>query len=288
MKNARIIIVTGLSGSGKSTVLKAFEDIGFFCVDNMPVVLLPKFLELPVESRGEVLKIALVMDLREKGFLESYQEVFPELREKGYHLEILFLDASDEILVRRFSQTRRQHPLAGSDFVLKGIRKERKKLSGIKEIANQIVDTSFFSVHDLRKAIIQHYTSTITSPQMTINLLSFGYKYGLPYDADIVIDVRFLPNPYFVPGLKNLNGEEPEVIDYVMKWNETEEFIKKFQDLLRYLIPLYKKEGKSYLTIAIGCTGGRHRSVAIAEELRKLFDSKNYPITLTHRDIHLE
>lgn len=288
MKNARIIIVTGLSGSGKSTVLKAFEDIGFFCVDNMPVVLLPKFLELPVESRGEILKIALVMDLREKGFLESYQEVFPELREKGYHLEILFLDASDEILVRRFSQTRRQHPLAGSDFVLKGIRKERKKLSGIKEIANQIVDTSFFSVHDLRKAIIQHYTSTITSPQMTINLLSFGYKYGLPYDADIVIDVRFLPNPYFVPGLKNLNGEEPEVIDYVMKWNETEEFIKKFQDLLRYLIPLYKKEGKSYLTIAIGCTGGRHRSVAIAEELRKLFDSKNYPITLTHRDIHLE
>lgn len=288
MKNARIIIVTGLSGSGKSTVLKAFEDIGFFCVDNMPVVLLPKFLELPVESRGEILKIALVMDLREKGFLESYQEVFPELREKGYHLEILFLDASDEILVRRFSQTRRQHPLAGSDFVLKGIRKERKKLSGIKEIANQIVDTSFFSVHDLRKAIIQHYTSTITSPQMTINLLSFGYKYGLPYDADIVIDVRFLPNPYFVPGLKNLNGEEPEVIDYVMKWNETEEFIKKFQDLLRYLIPLYEKEGKSYLTIAIGCTGGRHRSVAIAEELRKLFDSKNYPITLTHRDIHLE
>jgi len=288
VKNARIIIVTGLSGSGKSTVLKAFEDIGFFCVDNMPVVLLPKFLELPVESRGEILKIALVMDLREKGFLESYQEVFPELREKGYHLEILFLDASDEILVRRFSQTRRQHPLAGSDFVLKGIRKERKKLSGIKEIANQIVDTSFFSVHDLRKAIIQHYTSTITSPQMTINLLSFGYKYGLPYDADIVIDVRFLPNPYFVPGLKNLNGEEPEVIDYVMKWNETEEFIKKFQDLLRYLIPLYKKEGKSYLTIAIGCTGGRHRSVAIAEELRKLFDSKNYPITLTHRDIHLE
>ena len=288
MKNARIIIVTGLSGSGKSTVLKAFEDIGFFCVDNMPVVLLPKFLELPVESRGEILKIALVMDLREKGFLESYQEVFPELREKGYHLEILFLDASDEILVRRFSQTRRQHPLAGSDFVLKGIRKERKKLSGIKEIANQIVDTSFFSVHDLRKAIIQHYTSTITSPQMTINLLSFGYKYGLPYDADIVIDVRFLPNPYFVPGLKNLNGEEPEVIDYVMKWNETEGFIKKFQDLLRYLIPLYEKEGKSYLTIAIGCTGGRHRSVAIAEELRKLFDSKNYPITLTHRDIHLE
>jgi len=288
VKNARIIIVTGLSGSGKSTVLKAFEDIGFFCVDNMPVVLLPKFLELPVESRGEILKIALVMDLREKGFLESYQEVFPELREKGYHLEILFLDASDEILVRRFSQTRRQHPLAGSDFVLKGIRKERKKLSGIKEIANQIVDTSFFSVHDLRKAIIQHYTSTITSPQMTINLLSFGYKYGLPYDADIVIDVRFLPNPYFVPGLKNLNGEEPEVIDYVMKWNETEEFIKKFQDLLRYLIPLYEKEGKSYLTIAIGCTGGRHRSVAIAEELRKLFDSKNYPITLTHRDIHLE
>jgi len=288
VKNARIIIVTGLSGSGKSTVLKAFEDIGFFCVDNMPVVLLPKFLELPVESRGEILKIALVMDLREKGFLESYQEVFPELREKGYHLEILFLDASDEILVRRFSQTRRQHPLAGSDFVLKGIRKERKKLSGIKEIANQIVDTSFFSVHDLRKAIIQHYTSTITSPQMTINLLSFGYKYGLPYDADIVIDVRFLPNPYFVPGLKDLNGEEPEVIDYVMKWNETEEFIKKFQDLLRYLIPLYEKEGKSYLTIAIGCTGGRHRSVAIAEELRKLFDSKNYPITLTHRDIHLE
>jgi len=288
VKNARIIIVTGLSGSGKSTVLKAFEDIGFFCVDNMPVVLLAKFLELPVESRGEILKIALVMDLREKGFLESYQEVFPELREKGYHLEILFLDASDEILVRRFSQTRRQHPLAGSDFVLKGIRKERKKLSGIKEIANQIVDTSFFSVHDLRKAIIQHYTSTITSPQMTINLLSFGYKYGLPYDADIVIDVRFLPNPYFVPGLKNLNGEEPEVIDYVMKWNETEEFIKKFQDLLRYLIPLYEKEGKSYLTIAIGCTGGRHRSVAIAEELRKLFDSKNYPITLTHRDIHLE
>lgn len=288
MKNARIIIVTGLSGSGKSTALKAFEDIGFFCVDNMPVVLLPKFLELPGESRREVLKIALVMDLREKGFLESYESVFSELREKGYQLDILFLDASDEILVRRFSQTRRQHPLVESDFVLKGIREEREKLKGLKEIAIQIVDTSFYSVHDLRKAIIQHYTSTATSPQMTINLLSFGYKYGLPYDADIVVDVRFLPNPYFVPSLKNLNGEEPEVIDYVMKWKETEEFLKKFHDLLCYLIPLYEKEGKFYLTIGIGCTGGRHRSVAIAKELRKLFDSKNYPITLTHRDIDLE
>lgn len=288
MKNARIIIVTGLSGSGKSTALKAFEDVGFFCVDNLPVVLLPKFLELPIDSRGEISKIALVMDVRGRGFLEGYQEVFSQLHDKGYQLEVLFLDASDEALVRRFGQTRRQHPLAETESPLQGIRKERDRLVGLKEIATKIIDTSFYNVHDLRKAIIQHYTSATTSPHMAINILSFGYKYGIPYDADIVMDVRFLPNPYFVPGFKNLTGEEPEVLDFVMKWEETEKFLERFHELLGYLIPLYEKEGKSYLTIAIGCTGGQHRSVAIAKKLREMFNRESLPITLTHRDVGLD
>jgi len=288
VKNIKIIIITGLSGSGKSTAIDALEDAGFFCMDNLPVILLPKFLELRVVTGSEITKLALVMDLRERDFLQRYPEIFKDLKEQGYLFEILFLEASTEILLRRYSQTRRKHPLSEEMNLLKGIQTEREELKGLREIAELIIDTSNYNVHELKEIILNHVLKTVPGKRMKIYILSFGYKYGIPHDADLVIDVRFLPNPYFVQELKNLDGTYPQVKEYMDRWKETHSFLKKYLTLLNYLIPLYEKEGKSSLTIAVGCTAGTHRSVSIAGtifiELKK---TTNF-ITLTHRDIELD
>jgi len=285
MKNLRIVIITGLSGSGKSTALKALEDIGFFCVDNLPVMLLPKFLDLQTGDSSEISKIALVMDLREKHFLEKHIEVLSRLRKKKYDIEILFLDTSDELLLRRFSETRRTHPLSKDRTILESIKLERDKLHELKEMANNIVDTSGYSIHQLKEHVQRFYLAPGKAKKLLINLISFGYRYGLPPDADIVMDVRFLPNPYFVSDLKEHNGNEKAVEEYVMRWDDTGQFLSNLFEMMTFLTPLYGKEGKSYLNIGIGCTGGKHRSVVILNQLAKYFSDRNYTTNVSHRDI---
>jgi UPF0042 nucleotide-binding protein len=283
----KIIIITGLSGSGKSTAISAFEDAGFYCVDNMPVALLPKFLELPIESNSEITGLAFVMDLREKSFLYRYSLVFDSLKKKGYQFKILFLEADEETLLKRYSQTRRHHPLSQDKSLLEGIRIEREQLKELKITADKIIDTSRYTVHDLKSVINNIAQQNKNVAPMRINILSFGFKYGTPHDASLIMDVRFLANPYFVPELKDFNGKSPEIKNYVLNNDEARRFTKKYLDLLDYLIPLYEKEGKAYLTIAVGCTGGRHRSVTIAEALFEHIKKPGRQIMVTHRDIDL-
>lgn len=288
MKNIKIIIITGLSGSGKTTAINALEDAGFFCIDNLPVILLPKFLELRAETGSEITKLALVMDLREKEFLRRYHDIFTKLREDGYLFEILFLEASTEILLRRYSQTRRKHPLSRDRSLPEGIQAEREELKELKEIADHIIDTSNYNVHELKEIILNHVLKELPGKGMKIYILSFGFKYGIPHDADLVLDVRFLPNPYFVQELKSLDGTSSRVKEYMDRYKETHIFMKKYLDLLNYIIPLYEKEGKSSLTIAVGCTAGRHRSVSIADSIFKELKRTKDLIALTHRDIELD
>ncbi len=285
VKNYKIIIITGLSGSGKSTAVAAFEDAGFYCVDNMPVELLPKFLELPIESESELAGLAFVMDLREKGFLSKYQAVFDSIRDKGHIFEILFLEADEKILLQRYSQTRRHHPISQGKSVLESIQAEKTMLKDLKKVADNVIDTSHYNVHELKSIIFNIAQKVIKPTPMRINIVSFGFKYGIPHDADLIVDVRFLPNPYFVSELKALDGETPEVKNYVLKSEKTTEFLDKYLDLLDYLIPLYEKEGKAYLTLAVGCSGGRHRSVVMARTIYEHFKTSGFQIELTHRDI---
>lgn len=288
MKHIKITIITGLSGSGKTTAINALEDAGFFCIDNLPVILLPRFLRLKSTTNTEMTKLALVMDLREREFLQRYPEIFQDLSNAGYLFEIIFLEASVDTLLRRYSQTRRKHPLSEGKSVLEGIEAEREALRELRDLADLVIDTSNYNVHQLKEIILNHALKEVPEKRMKIYILSFGYKYGIPYDADIVIDVRCLPNPYFVEELKNLNGTSHEVKEYMDGQEETRHFLKKYLDLLFYLIPLYEREGKTSLTITIGCTAGRHRSVSIAETIfEELKKTKNI-ITLTHRDIGLE
>ena len=286
MQNLRVIIVTGMSGSGKSTALRALEDVGFFCVDNLPVVLLPKLLEIQTDAASEISKVALVMDLRERYFLEKYAEIFAKLKEEGHRIEILFLDASDESLLRRFRETRRAHPLCERGTVMEGISLEREKLSALRAMADKIVDTSSFNVHQLKEVIQRHFMTSTTEKRLLINLMSFGFRYGLPAEADIVLDVRFLPNPYFIEDLKHFNGENEKIQEYVMGWEESQTFLQKMLDMMEFLIPLYEKEGKSNLNVALGCTGGKHRSVVMAARLARYFAGENYLVNVAHRDIH--
>lgn len=285
MKNLRIVIVTGLSGSGKSTALKALEDIGFFCVDNLPIMLLPKFLDLQSGASSEVSKIALVMDLREKYFLEKHIEILSRLKKKKYNIEILFLDTNDDLLLRRFSETRRMHPLSEGKTILECIKLERDKLHKLKKMAGNVIDTSNYSVHQLKEHVQGLCLAPGKAKKLLINLISFGYRFGLPPDADIVMDVRFLPNPYFVSDLKEYNGNEKAVEEYVMRWDDTEQFLSNLFKMMTFLTPLYEKEGKSYLNIAIGCTGGRHRSVVILNQLTRYFSDRDYTTNVSHRDI---
>lgn len=285
MKNLQVVIITGLSGSGKSTALRALEDIDFFCVDNLPVVLLPKFLSITLQSSPQIKQVAMVMDLRQKSFLDKYKRIFENLKEKGYRLEIIFLEASEESLLRRFSETRRNHPLSATGSIMDGIRTEAEKLAVLRQMADKVIDTTTANVHQLKDIIQRQFIQTSRREKMIISILSFGYRYGLPADADLVIDVRFLPNPYYFEELKNHNGHHPAVEKFVLEKAESMEFIDKYIDILNFLIPLYEKEGKARLTIAVGCTGGHHRSVVMANQFSAHLQTMKYTVHTTHRDI---
>jgi RNase adapter protein RapZ len=286
MKNIQVVIITGLSGSGKSTALRALEDIGFFCVDNLPVVLLPKFLALTTLSSPEIKQVAMVMDLRERSFLEKYKRIFTRLKEKGYEIEILFLDSTDDSLLHRFSETRRTHPLSEKGSVMEGINLEREKLSSLQKMADKVIDTTSTNVHQLKDIIQRHFLPSSGHKKMIVNVISFGYRYGLPADADIVFDVRFLPNPYFVEDLKKYNGQNPAVSDFVLNNEESKQFLEKVLNLMTMLIPLYEREGKVRLNVALGCTGGKHRSVVMANQISSHFSEMKYIVNINHRDIN--
>ena len=286
LRNMRIVVVTGLSGSGKSTVSRVLEDLGFYCIDNLPMALLPNLLEMAASFLPEYPKIALVMDLRDRALLQTFPEVFRRLREKDQRPEILFLEATDEVLVRRYSQTRRTHPLAEGGRVLEGIRQEREMLVPLRGLATRIIDTSMFNVHQLEGAIRDLFGDEAGVRRMALTFLSFGFSRGVPQEADLVMDVRFLPNPYFVEDLKSLGGTEERIREFLIGFDETKDFLKKFQELLEFLLPLYEQEGKAYLTVAIGCTGGKHRSVAITEALTRYFAGR-YPVQGRHRDLEI-
>ncbi|MGV8056783.1 MAG: RNase adapter RapZ [Smithellaceae bacterium] len=286
MKNLRVVIITGLSGSGKSTALRALEDIGFFCVDNLPVVLLPKFLAITAQSSPEIKRVALVMDLRERGFLEKYKRIFDLIKGKGYKIEILFLDSTDDSLLHRFSETRRMHPLSERGSVIDGIRLEREKLSSLKQMADQVIETTSTNVHQLKDIVQRYFLPSSGHKKVIVNVISFGYRYGLPADADLVFDVRFLPNPYFVEELKSFNGQNQAVREFILNNDKSKTFLTKISDLMNFLIPLYDKEGKVRLNIALGCTGGKHRSVVMANQLSSHFSEMKYVVNVTHRDIN--
>ena len=287
-RKPHVVVVSGLSGSGKSTAIKAFEDIGYFCIDNLPVPLLGNFLALCEKDMPDVHRIALGIDVRERQFLKDYDRIFADLEDSGYRFEILFLEADTDALQRRYSQTRRVHPVATSESLLDAIHDERKQLKALRSRATRIVDTGSLSVHQLKQQITTAYSATEDGGRMSVQILSFGYKYGLPFEADLVMDVRFLPNPYFVEGLKDLDGCNPEVIEWVLRWPAVREFLTDYSQLVLKLLPSYVEEGKRYLTIAIGCTGGKHRSVVIAEQIAARLRQDNYYVSVFHRDIHLE
>jgi UPF0042 nucleotide-binding protein len=280
-----IVILTGLSGSGKSTVLRALEDIGYFCVDNLPLSLLPSFLDMQSQEVRDGRKIALVMDVRTEGFLQNYEQVFRHLEQQGHHLHIIFLEADEAILIRRFSQTRRQHPLADHDTIVQALRQERDSLAGLRHLAHRIIDSSHYNPHQLRELIKDEYSEMLPRQRMWLHIISFAYKKGIPPEADMVLDVRFLPNPYFVEGLKPLTGEDPGVRQFVLDNPETQAFLEHLFALVDFLLPRYQQEGKTHLTLAIGCTGGQHRSVVMADVLGQHLRRGNYPFTLSHRDM---
>jgi UPF0042 nucleotide-binding protein len=280
-----VVIVTGLSGSGKSTAIRVLEDLGFYCIDNLPVVLTPKFIELCQNSEEGIMRVALGIDLRERAFLAGFPAVIDEMRAAGHRVEILFLDASDDVLVRRFSETRRPHPLAEGTNVTSGIQREREKLADLRSHADRILDTSAYTVHQLRDELRARLGATGGGEAvMRVFLVSFGYKYGLPSDADMLLDLRFLPNPFFVDELRPLDGTDPAVARYVLERPETEDFLTRTMRLLEFLLPFYEREGRRYLTIGLGCTGGRHRSVAIVAEIERRLAAHGYPVQVQHRD----
>jgi UPF0042 nucleotide-binding protein len=284
MREIIITIISGLSGSGKSTALNTLEDLGFFCVDNLPVLLLPKFIELCQSSINDISKIGLVMDVREREFLREYPDMLDLLKTEGYRIELIFLDSSDDVLIQRFSETRRQHPLGEGGSILDGIRMEREQLSALKSRADKIIDTSALTVHELR-TLLENYFQQLSTRTMNITFMSFGFKNGVPHDVDMILDVRFLPNPHFVRELKDLDGTDPRVAEYVSRSPETQRYLEKLKDFLAFQLPLFEREGKTYLTIAIGCTGGRHRSIVITNYLREIFSDGKYQVHATHRDI---
>lgn len=281
-----LVIVTGMSGSGKGTVLKTFEDLGFFCIDNLPVALIPKLVDGIQTTGGEVKHAVLVIDIRAGEKLKDLELIVRRLRRSAFHLFVLYLEAEDDVLVRRFSETRRPHPLSNGMSLRESIRTERTRLSSLREFADVAVDTSRYTVHEIKKVVVERFRKHSRTSVLNIHLLSFGYKRGVPPEADLVFDARFLPNPYFVPGLRQRSGKNKSVVKYFQSFPETNEFIKRVGNLLKYLMPKYIKEGKRYLTIAVGCTGGRHRSVFVVEELAKLLNNKRRTIHVQHRDIN--
>jgi len=284
LKEVHLVVITGPSGSGKRTAIKALEDSGFYCVDNMPVPMLPEFIGL-VSGTGGVSKAAIVVDVREGVFLTDIISVLEALKKDGHRVTLLYLEASDEVLVRRFSETRRSHPLAPGQSPLEGLARERKLLKDLKFNAERVIDTSAYNVHQLRDVIREHCAGSATRSTLIVNLVSFGFRYGLPGDSDLVFDVRFIPNPFFVAGLRRLDGRDERVREYVLANPEAVEFLERVKGLLAYLLPLYWKEGKSYLTVAVGCTGGKHRSVVIAEALAGTLETDITTLRQKHRDI---
>ncbi|BAB07288.1 RNase adapter RapZ [Halalkalibacterium halodurans] len=281
-----IVIITGMSGAGKTVAVQSLEDLGYFCVDNLPPALIPKFIELIESSSGKMNKLALVIDLRGQTFFDQLFESIDLLDQSSlskYNIQILFLDAKDAKLVQRYKETRRSHPLAKHGLPLDGIKKERELLEDLKGRAQQIIDTTDLKPIQLREKIIQRF-SCEEHHSFTVNMMSFGFKYGIPIDADLVFDVRFLPNPHYVDHLRPKTGLEGEVSSYVLKWTETQQFIEKLEDLLSFMLPQYKREGKSQVVIGIGCTGGKHRSVTLAEHFAKVF-ANEYMMHVSHRDV---
>jgi UPF0042 nucleotide-binding protein len=284
----QLVIITGVSGSGKSTALRALEDVGFYCVDNLPVVLLEKLLQLSGHTAGEVSRIAAVVDARDARFLSEAPRIIGELRQLGIPITVLFFDATDESLVRRYSETRRRHPLSGeSGTVLDGIAAERTALDGLHAVADEVVDTTNLNVHDLKRLVARRFVSG-EGAKLGVTVVSFGFRYGIPAHSDLVLDVRFLPNPYFIPELRSRVGTEPAVRDFVLAQPDAQDFLDRLFDFGGFLLPRYKAEGKSYLTIAIGCTGGKHRSVSIAGELARRLEVAGQSVRLWHRDIEKE
>lgn len=282
----KVYIITGLSGSGKTTTIQAFEDASFYCVDNMPMELLPKFLDLPLKGNPEIKGLAFVMDMRSKNFISNYAPGICAIEGSGFSPQIIFLEADVDTLLQRFSQTRRQHPVSNEKSLLENIKLEKTMMLPIKQTAHHIINTTGFNVHQLKSRILDLIHEGDDSISLTrINITSFGFKYGLPNDADLVIDMRFLANPYFWAELKNQDGESEAVRQFVLSNTETRIFLEKYLDLLDYLIPLYKRENKAYLTVAVGCTGGRHRSVAIARSIFEHLNKKGLNPGLIHRDI---
>ena len=282
----RFIIVTGLSGAGKSEATNALEDMGYFCVDNLPPKLIKKFAEVCKQSKGSIGKVALVMDIRGGIFFDDLFESLSELSKEQFQYEILFLDTSDEVLVKRFKEKRRSHPLAPGGRVITGIELERQKLRDVKDKADVIIDTSKYAIKDLREEMARKFgDKEMPEKQMAITILSFGFKYGIPVDSDLVFDVRFIPNPFYIPELKPFSGNDEPVKNYVMEQTETQTFLQKANDMFEFLIPNYQKEGKRQLIISIGCTGGRHRSVAIANSIYETLRANNHDVYIEHRDI---
>lgn len=279
----QLVILTGLSGSGKSTILKTFEDLGFYCVDNLPVDLIPTFSELYVHGSGEIQRAALLVDAREGEQFERLPALYRKLR-RELPATLVFIEASDEALLQRFSETRRPHPLGHNRPVREGLRRERELMAPIRKLADVVIDTTKFNVHELRQFITKRFHSAGRRPLM-VALISFGYRFGIPADADLVFDVRFLPNPHFVSQLRRYSGKDPRVARYIRSFPQTGEFLRRIEGLLNYLIPHYIREGKSYLTIAFGCTGGRHRSVTLAEAVCRALERHGYPAKVTHRDL---
>src|SRR5437764_2881637 len=286
MAGLKLVVISGLSGSGKSQALKCFEDAGYFCIDNLPPALLPTFVELCHQQGGEIKNAALGIDVRERVFLSDLVGVLERVKVLGHAVELIFFEARDEVLVRRFSESRRPHPLLPQSPVLEGVRLERERLLELKRRADRILDTSDLSVHELKDLLARHYQQQGPRRRLTISLISFGFKFGVPYDIDLLFDVRFLRNPNFVAELKSLNGEDPQVRSYVLDDADTVTFIGLLDGLFKFLIPLFERERRSYLSIAIGCTGGRHRSVAVASRLRETFTGLGYEVTLVHRHLH--
>ena len=282
------VVVTGMSGAGKSFAIRCLEDMGFFCVDNLPTTLMPTFADLVVRSRQRPQRVALGVDVRAGEYLPHLIEAIDELRARGHRVETLFLEASDETLVRRYHETRRRHPLAGDGQVLDGILAERKALVNLREIADRIIDTSALIVHQFKDQLVALYGSPRIRAGLATALISFGFKHGIPIDADLVFDIRFLPNPHFVEGLRALDGRDERVSEFIFQHEESRELLRRLEDLLDFLLPAYEREGKAYLTVAIGCTGGHHRSVSFVEALRRFLERRGFPPSVVHRDMDRE
>jgi RNase adapter protein RapZ len=284
----QVVILTGVSGSGKTTALRALEDAGFYCVDNLPVVFLDKLLELSGHTAGEISRVALVVDAREPRFLADAPQAIEEVRRKGNDVQVLFFDASDESLVRRYSETRRRHPLAGENgTVPDGIAAERRALADIEALADEVIDTTSLNVHELKRLVTRRFAAG-EGARLGVTLVSFGFRFGIPPHADMVLDVRFLPNPFFIPELKPHPGTDPRVAGFVLGQPDAKAFLDRLGELLAFLLPRYRAEGKSYFTLAVGCTGGKHRSVALAAALAERLEAAGQVVRLWHRDVDKE